>query len=297
MLDGRGADCEDMRGRVARRGVFKGAMHLFGSVSPNRELAQIGYLPIPEAGSGWWPKCPPAAACASTWLVSTTGDEIQRSISEEAVGPLHENLFLPQNALPAGASRSIGRTQIKAVITANTGSGERRFFADVGQAIEIQADTVSVDWMAPSDETNQFFDVGMAGKRPTPEPTAVGIVIDARVGVEVALIENPIGLFDVVFTNHLVVPLNTRGTIPVPPFARAVTINQAATLGAASVQWEMHYGDPALLATTVEHGAIPFIPGLRKTEPGIELGDTTHLRTDTDANANRFFTLRWTIRP
>lgn len=297
MLDGKAAGCEDMGGRVARRGVFKGAMHLFGSVSPNQELAQLGYLPIPEAGSGWWPKCPPSQICARTWLVSTTGDELQRSIPEAPQGPLHESLFLPQNALPAGVSRSIGRTQIKAVITANTGSGERRFFADVGQAIELQADTVSVDWMAPSDEDNVFVDVGMAGKRPTPAPTRAGIVIDARVGVEVAIIENPVGIFDVVFTNHLVVAQNTRGVIVVPPFARELTIYQAATLGAASVQWEMHYGDPVLLATTVEHGTIPFIPGLRKTEPGIELGDTTHLRTDLDANANRFFTLRWTIRP
>lgn len=296
MLDGGSPGCENMGGRVARRGVYKGAMHVFGSVSPNREFPQLGYLPIPEGGNGWWPKCPPSAICARTWLVSTTGDELQRD-SAVAVGPLHESLFLPSNALPAGVSRSIGRTQVKAVITANTGSGERRFFCDVGQAIELQADTVSVDWMAPGNATNQFVDVGMADHRPTPAVTATGLVIDARIGCEAAIIENPIGIFEVVFTNHLVVAANTRGTIVVPPFARSVTIYQAATLGAASVQWEMHYGDPAILAVTVEHGTIPFIPGLRKTEPEIDLGDATHLRTDTDANANRFYTLRWTIRP
>lgn len=288
-------NCDPWGGKVQRRGVYQGATHLFGSVAPLEEFPQLSYLPIPEGGTGWWPKCPDAQPCAITWLVSLTGLELQRN-SEDAVplAPLDESLFHFPNALPAGVSRS-RQTQLKAVITANVGSGERRFFCDLNQSIELQAGSVSVDWMAPSNAANSFVNAGTANVRPIPVPTRIGFVVDALVGVEVARIEDPIGLRDVHFTNHLIVAADTRGTIVVPPFATKLTIYQAATLGSASTQWEMHYGDPAIL-TSIEHGTIPFIPGARKTEPEIDLGDVEFLRTDQD-DENRFFTLRWTIRP
>jgi hypothetical protein len=273
-------------GRVAPRISGVGQVHLFGSMgilltgADYPEFTQTRSLN--EACS---PNESGCGGCARTWGVTLTGREIQRFSAETPLAPIGENDF---DNPPAG-SLSVPRSQLKFRITADLGwSGLRRFFADAGQSFEVHANRVCIEWFAPA-----AFQ--LAGQNLSAGLTPVtGFVVDARIGAEAAIVETAIGLRDVTFTTHLFVPATATGTLIVPAYAQEVTIYQTGA-GAAATQWMQTYGIAPV--GPIDIAAIPFIAGARKTEPQIVLPDATHFRTDIDAANDRFFTLRWTIRP
>lgn len=270
-------------------------MHVFGATT----IGDTGaYDAFTERGSMWPPEghCFDAR-CGHLFLISTTATEIQRS-GQGNIGPLTAAAFQDNAPIPATASRTLNRTQLKCAITANVGSGRRRFFMDFAQSIELNAISVCVDWMAPANfvEPPVVLTNG-TNVLPVPVRNGAALVVDAQIGIEVAELESSSGnASECTFTTNLIVAADTQPTIPIPPFARAVTIFQT-TAGASSTMWTQWYGDPAVVGSAVQAGALPFIPAQRKTEPEIDLPNTTHLQTDLDALAARFYTLRWTIRP
>lgn len=263
-------------------------VQLFGAVAPPPTPYQSTYLPAIGPVSKW------DCCDCGLWMLQCSVLEIQRQNDEGNISPLTPQAFSDPNTLPAGA-QLVRRSQLKLRVTAGVGTANRRFDMDVGQSLEINADKVCVDWLAP---TNFYevptFPVGTLFPVPAP-PTRSGFVIDVWLGVSLVRLEEAVGDNEVTLTTHLFVPANTLGVIQVPPFATKVTVYQDPTLGASAGIWQMLYGDPVVVGT-IPHGAIPFIPGARKSEPDIDLADTTHLQTDLD-NADRFFTMRWTIRP
>jgi hypothetical protein len=299
MLDGadRGRDREcdlPWAGRVRAHRAHR-VMHVFGATT----IGDTGvYDAFSERGAMW----PPEGHCFDTkcghlFLISTTATEIQRSGAGN-IGPLAAAAFQDSAPLPATASRTLNRTQLKCAVTAQVGSGRRRFFMDFAQSIELNALSICVDWVAPGNFVEPPV-VLTNGTNPLPVPVRNGaaLVVDAQIGIEIAELESSSGnASQCNFTTNLAVAANTQATIAIPPFARALTIYQTSA-GAASTIWSQWYGDPAVVASAVEVGSLPFIPGQRKTEPEIDLPNSTHLRTDLDALAARFYTLRWTIRP
>lgn len=277
----------DLGGRVKYGPEGIAQRHLFGSVaSPN--AAQNQYATFDQA-EGHREVCVAGGhGCARTYVVSLTGREIQRSSNDGSFAPLPLQAF---DQLPAGAVLA-PRSQLKFRISAQLHSGQRQFFADAGQSFEIQANCICIDWWAPS----AFVEVTDRTLATISEQS--GFVIDALLGASAAAIEDPIGMPSLTFTTHLVVTAGTQGVVQIPPFATDVTIYQAFTLGTASTMWTQWYGDPSVLAPAIEMGAMPFLPGLRKTQPEMVLPDATHLQSDIAADgADRLFTLRWTCRP
>lgn len=227
---------------------------------------------------------------AGLFQITSAAREFQRASAEVTIFPLGDNAA---NQPPAGVDPPTLRTQVQLRVTANDGTSTRVFEMDCNQSICIVAQDVCVQWLGPvgTRDVQNWTTVQLAGAGLT------GFVFDAFLEVGVSRIEAAPGdNSSVILTQHLPVPANTVPTIAIPAYAEAVTIYQAVTLGNASVMWTQHIGDPAGIAGSMEIGAIPFIPGQRKTQPNIELGHATHLQPDID-NAERFFTLVWTIRP
>jgi hypothetical protein len=271
----------DLGGRIYYGCEGTAVRHLFGAVAS--PLAVPGnYLPFTQAVS-FRETCIPGG-CARTFVVSLTGRELQRLGSEAVFLPLTLADF---TTVPAGVTLT-DRSQLKFRINAQLDSGTRRFVVDANQTFEVQANSVCIEWVAPAN----FVEV--AG-RPV-VPAIGGFVIDALLGCSAAAIEDPLGNTTCTFTSHLYVTAATRGIVTVPAFATDVTIYQAATLGASAVMWEQHYGNPTV-AGSLEAGAIPFILGQRRTEQEQVLPNVSHFRSDIDPASDRWFILRWTIRP
>jgi hypothetical protein len=260
--------------------------HLFGSVaSPNSLPSQ--YAAFTQEVSARETCIAAGPNCARTYVVSLTGREIQRSLNDGSAAPLPLQAF---SQVPAGAIL-VPRTQLKYAISAHLHSGTRRFFADSGQSFEIQANRICIDWLGPQSI------VEVTDQTRAAIPNQSGFLIDVLLGASAAAIEDPIGNTSFTFTTHLFVPATEQGTVIIPPFATDVMIYQAALLGTASVMWTQWYGDPAVLAPAIEMAALPFIPGRRRTEQESVLPDATHLQSDLDPDLDRWFALRWTIRP
>lgn len=221
-------------------------------------------------------------------LVTTDAIEVLRAAGDP-IGPLSAEVIQTGDPLPPGARRLQNRSLLKVGVTLVRGTVQHRFFMDFNQQVEVHASSVAIDLFAPDN-----FEV-TAMSPPFPAGlTRAGLVADELVGTSIIRIEQPTGLKDVIFTENIFVAQNTRAVLAVPPYAVGLTVYQAS-VGAAETAWEMHYGDP--IVGSVEVGTIPFIPAARKTEPLIETPNVTHLRTGIDVDADRFFTLRWTIRP
>lgn len=266
--------------------LFAMSVQLFGLVASPPTPYQSTYLPF-IYGSEKWNAC----GCG-LWTIQSTAIEAQREADEAtAFSPLPNLAVFEPSMLPAGAVLT-RRTQMKLRITAGFGAANRRFDIDAGQTLELNADRVCVQWLAPVN----FYVVNDFTPGVAPPTRGPGFVLDEWLGVSLARMENSVGSNEATLTTHVFVPASTQVTIDVPPFAREVTVYQDPTLGTAAVQWTMLYGNPATLGNVIPHGTIPFLAGARKTVDGIVLPDTTHIQTDA-ALADRFFTMRWTIRP
>jgi hypothetical protein len=257
---------------------------LFGSIAD--PASPDGYFPIARIVGNWQPH---GLDCGcGLWMVQSSVVEILRS--SEGSNPLPLTSFGDGIALPAGAVRVRGRSQVKLWVSAEVSTINRQWFQDVGQTIEVNADCVCLGYGVP----NNFVEITPLNENST---TLIreGLVVDVWLSVAITRLEAPVGDNEVCFTNNLFVPANTQRSIAVPPFAREVTIYQT-TAGAASALWTQWYGDPLVVAGSVQAGALPWLAGQRRTEQESVIPDVTHLLTDMDA-ADRFFTLRWVIRP
>ncbi len=260
--------------------------HVFGSFGPNS--TPVARLPFVLSQALKWEEC----KGTRLWLVGCDAIEVLRiNDGEPEDPPIDIKVIDGSTALPALATRTAGRSQLKVQVSLNRFAGRHQFFMDSNQWVEVHSNCVSFQLVAPAN----FVEVAPVAVRIV-TPTRNGFVGDVLIGAAAIEIEESTALNEVTFTENLHIPLNTTGAIRVPPYARSVTIYQNP-LGAASVRWTGQYGDPAVLGVTTIAQAIPFIPGARKTEPEIILPDVTFLISDIDAVTERFFTLRWGIVP
>ncbi len=261
-------------------------LHLWGSVAPGAGL-QSQYVDATREG-GIANQC--REAHGGLWQITTTAKEYRRS----GEGPF---LPLPDNAIsqvPAGVAPFTLRTQVQLRVSANDGVDTREFDMDANQSITIvAAANVCVKWLGPAG----MLDVLNLPNNQRELPLS-GMVIDAFLGVAVSRIEeSPGDNSTVLLTRHLFVPDQTRASIAIPAYASEVTIYQEPTLGTASTMWTQTYGDPNGGSGFMSIGALPFIPGQRRTQQQSILPNASHLWTDIDPDFDRFYTLVWTIRP
>lgn len=233
--------------------------------------------------------------CGRTWLIGSDVTEVLRG-SEVQMEPLSGGQVDGSESLPEApaqpAVRNQNRSLLKLQVILNRWGGEHVFFMDTNQWLEVESTDVTFRLYAPSN----FEEIGTGRARPNPLPTRTGLVGDALIGTAAIEIEAPTSpnKNSVIFTENLFVADNTRQVIRVPPFARSVTIYQNP-LGVPAVVWVGRYSDPNI-TDSIEAQSLPFIVGLRKTEPLEILPDVTHLETDL-AVGDRFFTLQWDIVP
>lgn len=280
------SDCSDrdLSGRM--RPLEGKALRLFGSISSTVGPDGSGYLPPVRMVGNWQPQKRQGCECG-LWMIQSSVVEILRSAEELTLFPLNNvNVFNPNSALPAGAVRAPGRSQVKLNITAEASTTARTWQQDVGQTLEVNADCIGISYFVP----DNFYEVpGLT------MPARSGLVVDVYLSVSLNRLEQSVGNNEAILTTNLFVPGGTQGVVTVPAFAREVTIYQT-TDGIASALWTQWYGNPAVVAGSVQAGVLPWIAGSRRTEQESLLPDVTHLRTDLD-DLDRFYTLRWLIRP
>ena len=270
------------------------SLRLFGQLAVTPVDAAAPIINAYDTSVGTWR---PQRACAElgcgVWMLQSSVIEILRSAAEATIAPIGSvGAFGPGNILPAGATRVRGRSQVKLRVNAEASTINRQWDQDVGQTLEVNADSVCVEYLVPSN----FVEITSTNQNSTTILRS-GLVLDVWLSISLNRLESPIGIGDgtVTLTDNLQVPANTQGTIRIPPFAIAVTIYQT-TGGGASAAWTQWYGDPAVTAGSIAVGQLPFIAGARRTQQESVLPNATHLQTDMDA-ANRAYILAWTIRP
>lgn len=280
-VDSCGRSIPDLNGRSYA--VGKGT-HLWGSISPT-EPSPENWVD-PSGGTQIFHNCLPSGGL---FQITTTAVEYRR----EGEG----NLFpLPDGALtitPPGIEPATRRTVMQLKVVADDGVDRRVFEMDANQSVTIVAQNVCVDWMGPAGTVN-VQGMGDAQRALLPR---TGLVIDSFLGISVSRIETPAGSNSTcLLTKHLFVPQNTQRVIEIPSYAQAVTIFQQPLIGAASVSWTQWVGNPAGISGAIAVAALPFQPGLRKTqlEP---IGNASYLQTDLDNTGDRFFSLVFVIRP
>ncbi len=224
------------------------------------------------------------------WIISTVGQEVQR-FGAGALQPLRRNQIMQGNN-PAGSSYT-RRTQLKLGVWVHDGTANRRYFMDCGHTLEVYGRSVSLDIIGPPTMIEVLPD-GPASTAAAPAGQA-GVVIDSIVSAKIIGAESPLGHTTAPFTQHLSVAAGATGTIAIPPGTKSAQITQSGA-GAASTIWTQHYGDPAVLATTLVMGTVLFRGGGRNTDIDLT-SDATHLQTDIDPLAARFFSIVWTIQP
>ncbi len=294
---------------MGRAGVFQGrkTFQLFAQlqddngvfVPPDQStiLSGVGwnapYLPQAPGpcGDGLEPRL---HKCERVWRISTAAETVYR-VSQEAVPPLTPSEFnefeIPGATLPAGVGAVMGGNGwFRIWVKANDNTGNRRFFMDLDETVEIYAFDVQAVLVGPP-QAILITDFNGPGQVQAPI-TLNGTVIDLRVGASIMPIEQTTGLNATRFTQLVPVPLNTTVDIPVPRFARAVKI-YANTSGAGPGPWLRQAG-----ATTsvFNVGTINFT-GRTSNDADAELGRESHLRTDLDALFDRQFIVQWTIVP
>lgn len=265
-------------------------IRLFGSVATPTPV--VSSWITPTSTRGYWTSPCDCVGCGATMITAAVVEILRNTDESPPLAPLEISDFADHNALPAGATRVRGRSQVKMRVSAELATTSRQFLMDVGQTIEVNAECVCVEFLVP----NNFYEVfDGTGQRLDGQTVRSGLVLDVMLSVAIARIETGVGATEAIFTSNHFVLASTQPTIVIPPFARDVTIYQTPA-GSASAMWTQWYGDPAVTLGSIQAGVLPWRAGLRRTEQESVLPDATHLRPDVD-DADRFFTLRWSIRP
>lgn len=264
-------------------------VHYWGSIAPD-PASQETYVDPIDLGNQVFHPCtfPPGL-----WQVTTTAVEYRRLIDEGTALPLDEPAY---SQTPPGVEPATRRTVFQLQVTADDGVDKRVFECDANQSFTIVAQSVCMGWMGPTGAINvQYLNATQRALFPRS-----GMVIDAFLGASLSRIEaSPGSNSEIILTKHLWVPAATRASIAIPAYARGVTIYQEPTLGSASVMWTQTLGDPNGVSGSMTIASLPFIAGARRTQQESVLPNTTHLWTDItpEIDGNRFFTLRFVIRP
>jgi hypothetical protein len=294
---------------MGRAGVFQGrkTFQLFAQLQDDNGV----FVPPDQgtiiSGVGWnapyLPQSPGACGdgleprkhkCERVWRISTAAETVYR-ISQADVPPLTPSEFaefeLPGATLPVGVGAIMGGNGWYRIwVKANDNTGNRRFFMDLDETVEIYAFDVQVMLVGPP---QTILITGSNGPGDVQVPVTLnGTVIDVRVGASIMPIEQTTGLNSTRFTQLIPVPLNTTVDIPVPRFARAVKI-YANTAGAGPGPWQRQAG---ATGSTFNVGQINFT-ARTSNDSDAELGRESHLRTDLDALFDRQFIVQWTIVP
>lgn len=279
----------DFSGRAAV--VQQRGFHLWGSIAPDGTVAT--YTDPTEEGQV-------AKDCreadGGAWQITTTAREYRRLVTEGTALPLPDTAF---SQIPPGVDPFTRRTVVQLRVFASGGSGLREFEMDANQSIVIVAQDVCVKWLGPDGPGGTpMRDVQNLGAVERNLPRT-GLVIDAFLNVALERIEtDPGSNSEALLTKHLFVPEGERGSIAIPAYAREVTIYQEPTLGTSSVMWTQTLGDPnGIVPSFLTLASLPFIVGERKTEPEAILPNASHLWSDIDNDADRFFTLVFLVRP
>lgn len=284
---------------LGRAGVFqqRKKFQFFGPIAnvdgvlvvPENQLFQEGwtadYLPQGpgECGDGLAPR---KHKCERLWRIGTASQTVYR-VDQNALTPLTPDQFTAfeeQGVTPAG-SVSGGNGWFRVLVKASGVTGQRRFFLDVDETVELYALQVEMAIVGTAGIV-EVTDRNSVGGPETAE--AIGTVIDSRIGAVIEPIESPTGLKEGRFTQVFVVPQNGSLAISVPRFARRVKIYQD-NVGASSGPWTRVIGP-------INLGTINFTTRASRDEDA-EIGREAQLVTDTNALNARTFVVQWTIRP
>lgn len=279
-------------GRSAKPGTPE-TVHVFGTVSTGAAGVYNAFTRHQKSFSN---PCADLHGAPRLWLVESFAIEVQRfqALGGGPLAPLTRDQITSTAALPAavaplGSSRT-EKSQLGIFIQGTRAAGATVYDIDAGQSLEIYGATVQAGPLMPAG----FVDVDNEGAANV--AAVEGLLVDAIIGATVIPIEESVGRRFAYRTVHAAPALNTRAVVPVPPGAVEATITQTGA-GAASVQWETWYGDPAVAAQAVQAGEIPFIAGARQSEPMALTPAITHLRSDLDVLNARFFTIVFRIQP
>jgi hypothetical protein len=287
-----------------RAGVFQAAktFQLFASIADeNAVLVQPDESNL-MAGVGWnapyLPQTPGPCGdgleprrhkCERLWRISTATQVVYR-ISQVALPPLTINQInafeLPGATLPAGVGAIMGGNGwFRLRVNVSDSTGNRRFFMDLDEKIELYGFDVDTAIVGPANAI-------LINPEMSPIPTLAGNLIDARVGASIIPIEAPTGIDSTRYTQIFVVAAGATQVIAVPRFARAVKVYQT-TAGAASGPWTRVAG---AIGSGINVGTLNFT--LRASNDAqAEIGRESHFVTDVAILSPRTFIVQWTIRP
>jgi hypothetical protein len=289
---------------LGRAGVFQGRkmFQLFAQLQDDNGVFVPPDSGTLIAGVGWnapyLPQSPGACGdgleprlhkCERVWRIATAAQTAYR-LSQEPLRPLQPSELdafeLPGSTLPAGVGAVMGGNGwFRLWVKANDNTGQRRFYMDLDETIEIYAFDVQVMLVGPPQAV-------LIPDASASTVTLNGTVVDLRVGASIMPIEQPTGRRSARFTQLVPVAAGTSVDIPVPRFARAVKI-YCNTAGAGAGPWQRQAGSTA---STFNVGQIAFTTRA-SNDRDAELGRESFLRTDVDGLFDRQFIVQWTIVP
>lgn len=224
--------------------------------------------------------------CDRLWYLSATSESTLGGNNANGGAP-------PPSSTPWGgtapAGQALTRTSLLSLRVIASGSrGAVIFDMDpTGPPIELVAEHVNAWILAPLNSQEIT--------KETPTPTIVGAVGNTeRVTVSIDAIRTSKGAYVTRSTVPIRVDAHAQGQIIVPPYSREVTIYQD-NLGGAALEWEQYFGRPG--GPGVLAGPIPFMAGLRKSEPAILSPMVTLIASDVDPANARFFSAVFQIKP
>lgn len=256
--------------------------HLFGSYDDPAGAGGGTFPDMSDLGAGY----PSHNDCApGLWVVSSAAREVQRYVAPPGtLTPL--TLRQVTDRTPPAGSSVADRSALKLRIALSGRGYRREVTVDVGQPIEVYAQTVYAAIQAPA---------GTVEVKESITPEASGLVFDSAVGVQIMRLEQSIGARDAYLTETFVVPAATQVIREIPPGAREVVGYSDGD--ASGWEWLVGGSGPAQVWVV---GELPWIQDagtpLRRTYPQSVAPSATHIRTDSNGSARRV-SLVWRIRP
>ena len=267
----------ELGGRTCRRDAL--VRRFFGEYVPGPDRGPGALQIFNLLGPAKWTD--PSADGLRLWHIGADATEIIRNAAD-AVGPVPQQSFSQYAGQIAGGFRTQNRSALKLQVTIQNLGGQHIFWMDANQGLEVYSDCIAIDLVLPP---------GFVEVPPDDVTRGPGLVADLQVGAFQFEIEESRSLKEVSLTTYHTVGANSQPEIQVPPFAQRATVYQTGA-GSASTAWTMWLGAPSV---GVELGTIAFIPGGRVSYE-VAMPSATFLQPDLDT-VDRFFTIRWTIRP
>ncbi len=251
-------------GSAVASGRTPSGVRVFGVVSADGTATSL--FPLTEHVFGWTSEC---AATERLWMVGSAVSE--RSVFSAAlVGP-------PSLTGSQVSRRSVMRLRI----TTSDRAGGSVYEVDLGQSLELYAQSLQVELLAP-DST-----VVLGDGAPSPR---TGLVFASRCRLRMLQLDVSRGARSALLTETVFVPAEQAVVVPVPAAAARLTA-YAETLAAPPV-WRWLRGEAS--GPAVPLGRVGWDIDAPRLE--VDVPSAAHLRIEPDA-AVRTFTLVWTISP